>query len=510
METAIVVVVKVHIPIVVQLSGELGNHLSKLAAGIGVALELQKGNNNYINNTNAPIQSHNDDDDDPMSRLLARRNDQSTDTTKEPPSIPQQQLQPPPPHSHYYYQIVPRLVLKHQQHTTKWESAVQVLHQCFPYWTTMNVSEASSTLLMSNEEPTTGRTNNATTSSTTENSNTSGNNHINNLNNNNALWDDINSHEAAVHNATRIDAAIQSMVAATVQAAAQDNSLQTIIESMRRDARTFGNGTITIDWTSPITFYSDYLTTLDVYMDRYFDVYRRVFAMIRSDAQISSSKSKDKSSFLRPESVSTFPLSASSVCCSPDTAPIPGEVVFYLRGFVTEMPRKGISMGYEEASPETLLQILAHPSFSTAAAASNTTSASTPKPKEKLIAIVSRYAYVESVIHPYIDVLSDAGWIVRVVHHNATAAVDFCFLASTLPSNRLIGLAKSTFFLWAAVLSSSISNDSPVDASRITAYSINSTAKRAWAKAKNFPLRDDYMWTHPALTNEWQFPLYSQ
>jgi hypothetical protein len=74
----------VNIIITVQLSGELGNHLSKLASGVGVALSLR--------------------DDYNMSNVQLR--------------------------------------LRHQDHTDKWQNPVQDLHRCFPFARNLDFSEA--------------------------------------------------------------------------------------------------------------------------------------------------------------------------------------------------------------------------------------------------------------------------------------------------------------------------------------------------------------------------------
>jgi hypothetical protein len=74
----------VTIIITVQLSGELGNHLSKLASGVGVALSLR--------------------DDYNLSNVQLR--------------------------------------LRHQDHTDKWQNPVHDLHRCFPFARNFNFSEA--------------------------------------------------------------------------------------------------------------------------------------------------------------------------------------------------------------------------------------------------------------------------------------------------------------------------------------------------------------------------------
>ena len=195
------------------------------------------------------------------------------------------------------------------------------------------------------------------------------------------------------------------------------------------------------------TFYSNHLSVLDPYMDRYYGVFRNYFAWNTTGIQ----------------------------CCK--DRPYPDETVIHIRHFLVEMPRKGLTKGYEELSPHDLLtQPLAH------------------LPPPGRIALVSRYP---DRLEDYVTVLTNAGYTVRVIQHQTTAQ-DFCFLLHS--QQALIGTVRSTFFWWAAVLS---------NATTVYAYSIDSPAKREWAQEHQTTVIESYPFTHPDMVHKFQFPLYT-
>jgi hypothetical protein len=374
------------VDIVVQMSGELGNHLSKLASGVGIAIALR-------------------------------------DT----------------------YGIPSNLRLRHQDGgTQKWRDAVSHLQSCFPFARDLNFSEAQAAV--------------ATSSS--------------------SRYDGVNS-----DNETMIRTAILNI--------ANDAAL---IHSTNNNNTNYNNNESSSSVSSAlappinISVYSNHLSVLDAYMDRYYDVYRDYFRM------------DDES------------------CCNDGIIqrPAPDEIVFHLRLFTHEMPRKGIQMGYEELSPSDLV----HQALSSSSSSlfNNNTDDNNHNQTNttKKIALVSRYP---DQLDDYVEMLQGAGWTVRVIS-NQTTMQDFCFLRHT--QYRLIGSVRSTFFWWAAVLSSydndndaatrtsTTSSTPPVhNKLQVWAYSMDSPAKRAWALSHNTSVWETYPFTNPAMTAKFHFPLYT-
>jgi hypothetical protein len=383
--------VVVLVDIVVQMSGELGNHLSKLASGVGIAIALR-------------------------------------DT----------------------YGIPSNLRLRHQDsRTEKWRDAVSHLQSCFPFARDLNFSEAQAvsptSILFSSSR-----------------------------------YNGVNS-----DNETIIRTAIRNIAQdALMLSPSNNNNTNYNNESAAASAPPIN-----------ISVYSNHLSVLDAYMDRYYDVYRDYFRM------------DDES------------------CCSDGIIqrPEPDEIVFHLRLFTHEMPHKGLQMGYEELSPSDLVHqalsssLMYEPTFD-----DSNTGNSNNQTKTKKIALVSRYP---DQLDEYVDILQGAGWTVRVMV-NQTTMQDFCFLRHT--QYRLMGSVRSTFFWWAAVLSSSSSsvdnNDHvaassttssstsssppPVHNLQVLAYSMDSPAKRAWALSHNTSVWETYDFTNPAISAKFHFPLY--
>jgi hypothetical protein len=122
------------------------------------------------------------------------------------------------------------------------------------------------------------------------------------------------------------------------------------------------------------------------------------------------------------------------------------------------MPRRALSLGYEELSPQqTAEELLGH------------------LPVGSKVALVSFYKDASS----YVSALEQRGFFVRRIVSDANSTIsstlhDFCFLLNT--QHELIGLARSTFFAWAALLAA---HRAALHGSlRVTAYSVDSLHRR--------------------------------
>jgi hypothetical protein len=120
----------------------------------------------------------------------------------------------------------------------------------------------------------------------------------------------------------------------------------------------------------------------------------------------------------------------------------------------------------------------------------------------KKIALLSRFASRPDVMDPYVGALQSDGWTVRVIA-NQTAMQDFCFLQRT--SRHLMGPARSTFFKWAALLSGK--NDTTTRT--VTAYSMDTPARRTRTAQRHEPLLESIPFTDPVLQREWEFRLFN-
>jgi hypothetical protein len=137
------------------------------------------------------------------------------------------------------------------------------------------------------------------------------------------------------------------------------------------------------------------------------------------------------------------------------------------------MPRKARLKGYEELSPnQTARELFGHLG------------------RGDKVAITTRFG--TSAARPYVEALERRGIQVRVVT-NQTDTQDFCFLMQA--QKEMVGLARSTFFLWAGFLGK---------CSRVRAYSVDSPDRRR-AVPKVF---DHYNWTNPELQSRVFFELY--
>lgn len=188
--------------------------------------------------------------------------------------------------------------------------------------------------------------------------------------------------------------------------------------------------------------YVDYLCGLDLIVDRHYTALQRFFVMD---------------------------------CCSSSEETIAYSTVFHYRNFAREMPRRGKQKGYEEIEAQSMMKLL-FPN-------QNITNIRSP------MLIVTPFA---PDVQPFVDVLQQQGIDVHV-RAASTPVQDFCRLQSA--TDTMIGLARSTFFLWAALL-----GNTP----HVRAYSIDSE----WKRQSKSPVWDHYNWSHPGLERRFHFELY--
>lgn len=162
-------------------------------------------------------------------------------------------------------------------------------------------------------------------------------------------------------------------------------------------------------------------------------------------------------------------------CCSPELeSSYP--TVFHYRNFEREMPRRGKQKGYEEMSAQFATDLFRDDNI-------------IRNNKSSPILIVTPFA---PDVKPFVDVWQNQGLVVHVLARS-TPLQDFCMLRSATES--IVGLARSTFFLWAGLLGST---------PRVRAYSIDSE----WKRQSNSPVWDHFNWTHPELKERFSFELF--
>jgi hypothetical protein len=368
--------VHIEIPIVIQLSGEFGNHLSKIAAGVGIAAMIH----NYNNRSSGGI--------------TAER-----------------------------YLFTTNIHIRKQDHTTKGESALLIIQQCFPNlvqlqpnkndgdasddassWSTrFPPALASKTKNRKHDDP----------------------------------YDGINSNRDSV-----VDTTLHHIIHDAVHAYVTANNTSGI-----------ENATTLSYFQTPFTLYSDHLVGFfDVYMDRYYDFYRQLFVIDSNHPDCG--------------------------CTDSDVVPHPqpdwDEIVFYYRGYKTELPKKFKRLGFDEIHPNVLVSYLME--------------TRRYQPSTDRIAIVSRFP-----LHTvqYVEALKKAGFNVRVIGltddmstvTNSVASImhDFCFLRHG--QRELIGPIRSTFFMWASTLAEHTTRNgasgNKSSSLRVTAYTTET--QMAWA-----------------------------
>lgn len=136
------------------------------------------------------------------------------------------------------------------------------------------------------------------------------------------------------------------------------------------------------------------------------------------------------------------------------------------------MPRRAKSLGFEELGPnQTVLELFG---------GHNETN---PK-----LAMATRIANWNA--QTYLDTFSEAGWSARVVK-NHTGTQGFCFLMHA--QRELVGMSKSTYVSWAALLGNT---------SSVKLYSMNTSETRARVGIDAIA---GYHWKTPELQNRIQF-----
>lgn len=196
----------------------------------------------------------------------------------------------------------------------------------------------------------------------------------------------------------------------------------------------------TIVTSEATSVWVDHLSGLDLVVDRHYTALRRFFELDCCSSQMMNSYS----------------------------------TVFHYRNFEREMPRRGKQKGYEEVTAQFVTDLFRDLILS---------NSSSP------ILIVTPFA---PDAKPFVDVLQNQGLVVHVLA-NSTPLQDFCMLLSA--TNSIVGLARSTFFLWAGLLGST---------PQIRAYSVDSE----WKRQSNSPVWDYFNWTHPELKERFSFELY--
>ena len=136
--------------------------------------------------------------------------------------------------------------------------------------------------------------------------------------------------------------------------------------------------------------------------------------------------------------------------------------VQHYRNFVTEMPKRGIALGFEELSPRMISEELL----------CNLTAGDK-------VATTSRF--VNKPVEDIVGLLSARGIKVRLISGQLPEE-DFCFLKKA--EKELIGIEKSSYMMWAGILG---------DAALVRLYSVDSLAtKRISPKITTY--------TNPALS----------
>lgn len=134
-----------------------------------------------------------------------------------------------------------------------------------------------------------------------------------------------------------------------------------------------------------------------------------------------------------------------TACCK--ALPDADETVLHYRNFGSEMPKRGIALGFEELSPRKISEELLR----------NLTTGDK-------VAITSRF--INTAVEDIVNLLSARGIQVRVVNGQSPEE-DFCFLSKA--EKELVGFAKSSYVRWAGILG---------NASVVRMYSVDSPATR--------------------------------
>jgi hypothetical protein len=165
-------------------------------------------------------------------------------------------------------------------------------------------------------------------------------------------------------------------------------------------------------------------------------------------------------------------------CCA--DLPAPTESVFHFRNFLAEF-RKNKQTGLEELSPHKVATEVFRNG-------NNETTTNTPTK----IAIATRFAG-RSRTDEYLETLQQHGFDARLLSSNHSAMQDFCAMRN---APELVGMVRSTFVMWAALLGHGTAR----------LYSVDSPAtRRKYGANKIFR---SFQWTHPELQRRIRFELY--
>ena len=166
-------------------------------------------------------------------------------------------------------------------------------------------------------------------------------------------------------------------------------------------------------------------------------------------------------------------------CCK--QRPYPSESVFHFRNFLAEFPKAGENFALEELSPnKTATELFGN-----------------GIPEEKQIAITTRFGK-HPATRQYVNALTSRGHSVRVIS-DQTDTQDFCFLASA--QSELVGNVRSTFLIWAGILSS--------PTTKVRLYSIESPSTKRKSIKNGRPFFRTYNWTNPLHKQHIMFELHT-
>lgn len=167
-----------------------------------------------------------------------------------------------------------------------------------------------------------------------------------------------------------------------------------------------------------------------------------------------------------------------TACCA-DLRPGPLDSVFHFRNYASELPaERAYTMGFAELSPTKVA-----------------TEVFPPTHRTKHIYIATRIYNQMARNYEEALLVSAPNRTVSIVR-DQTGVQDFCFLSRT--HHELVGNARSTYVLWAALLSQTVG--------KARLYHVNTAGLRE--RHPNFWERFTYNFTHPDLKDRIQFELY--
>ena len=219
-----------------------------------------------------------------------------------------------------------------------------------------------------------------------------------------------------------------------------------------------------------------YSNSLDIwwFVDRYYEEFRSLF------------------SFWSHEAGRTFGLVDSS-CCS--QVPYPDESVFHFRNFESEMTQLASALGFDDVTPnQTAYVLFDH-----------------LQPGDR-VAITTRM-HGRSLLKQHVEALRQRGIQVRVVstagRNRQSGMLDFCFLAHA--QKEFIGNVRSTYAVWAALLGNArhvhlYTVDSPGLRRRFFNGIVDTPSDMAANSETNWR-HFHFPWSHPELKHRIHFRL---